>query len=531
MKPLLSFAWVLFCSAAAAQNPGIPHLERHGDATQLIVDGKPFLIVGAELHNSSSSSLEYMRPIWPRLNAIPLNTVLTPVSWELVEPTEGKFDFALVDGLIQDARSNNLRLVFLWLASWKNGMSSYAPVWVKQDTKRFPRVTKKDGSSVEILSPLGRATMEADARAFAALMHHIREIDGQAHTVVMMQVENEVGVLGDSRDRSPAADKAFQEHVPGAVFNYIKQHRDTLIPEFREGWEAAGSKTSGTWEQVFGASPETDKRFMAWNYGRYINRVAAAGKAEYPIPMYVNTWLAGRNASPGQYPSGGPLPEVIDLWKAAGNAIDIYSPDIYAPNFAEWCQRYNRGGNPLFIPEASGGATGRANVFYAIGQHSAIGFSPFGIDSWRDTNNELGKSYDVLVQLAPTILKHQGSGEMTGFLLDKEHPSASAELNGYQLNISLDRIFGGTAEKGYGLVIATGPNEFIGAGTGFRVSFSAKTPGPQHAGIGYVEEGAFSGGNWKPGRRLNGDENDQGNFWRFSPQRINIEKVLVYRYD
>jgi beta-galactosidase GanA len=495
------------------------------------VNGKPFLMFAAELHNSSSSSLRYMKPIWPKLAAIPLNTVLTPVSWELIEPTEGKFDFDLVDGLIDGARQNGLRIVFLWLASWKNGMSSYAPLWVKRDTRRFPRVIEKDGNPVEILSPLGTATMEADARAFAALMHHIREVDSREQTVVMMQVENEVGVLGDSRDRSDMANKAFGGPVPAEVFSYIRQHHESLIPEFRQAWEAGGSKSSGTWEQVFGAGPETDKRFMAYYYGRFINHVAAAGKREYPIPMYVNTWLAGPGASPGQYPSGGPLPEVIDLWKASGNAIDIYSPDIYLPNFAEWCDRYNRGGNPLFIPETRGGQAGEANVFYALGQRNAMGFSPFGIDSWTDKDNHLGKAYEVLMQLAPEILKHQGKGEVASFLLNKEHPSTSVEMNGYQLEIKLDEIFGSAAENGYGLVIATGPNEFLGAGRGFRVSFTAKSGGAAAAGIGYIEEGRFSDETWIPGRRLNGDENDQGRFWRFAPQRINIEKVVVYRFE
>ena len=182
-----------------AQNSGIPHLEKHGTTTQLVVDGKPFLMLGGELLNSSPSSLDYMRPVWPRLAAIPLNTVLTPLSWELIEPREGQFDFTLVDGLVRDARRNNLRLVFMWLASWKNGMSSYAPIWVKHDTQRFPRVIERGSGTVEILSPLGKASMQADARAFAAVMRHIRDLDGEAHTVLMMQVENEVGVMGDSR--------------------------------------------------------------------------------------------------------------------------------------------------------------------------------------------------------------------------------------------------------------------------------------------------------------------------------------------
>ncbi|HUI42057.1 MAG TPA: DUF5597 domain-containing protein [Terriglobia bacterium] len=509
---------------------GIPHLEKHGTATQLVVDGKPFLMLAAELHNSSSSSLDYMRPIWPRLAAVPLNTVLAPVSWELVEPAEGRFDFALVDGLIADARRHNLHLVFLWLASWKNGMSSYAPLWVKEDTKRFPRVIEKDGQPVEILSPLGRETGQADARAFRALMRHIREVDGEAHTVLMMQVENEVGVLGDSRDRSPAANQAFDAAIPAGLGAYLSEHRASLIPEFRQRWEDAGANTSGTWQEVFGPGAATDKIFMAWGYARFIQQVAAEGKAEYPIPMYVNTWLAGPTASPGDYPSGGPLPEVMDLWKAAGSAIDIYSPDIYAPNFAEWCERYHRAGNPLFIPETRGEAFGEANVFYALGAHNAIGFSPFGIDSWDDKDNDLGKSYGVLAEIAPIVLAHEGADEMTGFLLGESHPQVTVTLGGYQVEVSLDEIFGSGANTGFGLIIATGLNQFLGAGSGFRVRFSPKSPGPPHVGMASIDEGSFVGGGWIPARRLNGDEDDQGKYWRFAPQRVNLEKASLYRY-
>jgi beta-galactosidase GanA len=208
---LLSVAFVP-AVLLAQQNPA-PHLEKRGSATQLIVDGRPFLILGGELHNSSSSSLDYMKPLWPELAGMGLDTVVTPLSWELVEPNEGKYDFTLVDGLLDQARQVHTRIVFLWLASWKNGMSSYAPAWVKQDTRRFPRVVE-NGAEVEILSPQGTATQEADARAFAALMQHIKEADSRDHTVLMMQVENEVGVLGDTRDHSAGANRAFSAPVP-----------------------------------------------------------------------------------------------------------------------------------------------------------------------------------------------------------------------------------------------------------------------------------------------------------------------------
>lgn len=509
---------------------GIPHLEKHGTATQLIVNGKPFVMFAGELHNSSASSLDYMRPIWPRLAAIPLNTVLAPVYWELIEPKEGKFNFTLVDGLIRQARENHLHIVFLWFGAWKNGWSSNSPLWVKKDAKRFPLVMEKDGKEDEVLSTFGKNTLAAEKKAFAALMRNIREVDGKDHTVLMMQVENEVHLLGNTRDYSPAANTAFHAPVPARLMRYIERHRNSLFPQFKKVWDAAGDKTSGTWSDVFG--PGADEMFMAWHYGRYINQVAAAGKAEYPIPMYENTALEGLNpdAPPGNFPPGGPTPAAMEIWRASGDAIDFYSPDIYMRNFADWCNWYNEAGNPLFIPETFGGAGGAANVFYAIGEHDAMGFSPFGIDSFRDKGNLLGKSYRVLMQMEPILVAHEGNGTMTGFVLDKGHPSETVTMNGYRLKISLDRSFFGEARVGYGLLIAVGPNKFLGAGNGFRVKFSPASPGLPNAGIGYIEQGSYAKGVWIPGRRLSGDEDDQGQFWRFASGHTRIERAVVYRY-
>ena len=498
---------------------------------QLVVDAQPFLVIGGELHNSSSSSLEYMQPIWQKMLDMHFNTVLAGVSWELVEPEEGRFDFSLVDGLIQDARRHGLRLVFLWFGSWKNGMSSYIPAWVKRDYRRFPRVKLAERGSVEVLSTLADANWQADAKAFGALMRHIRAVDGADHTVLMMQVENEVGVLRDSRDRSAPADAAFAGPVPSSLMEYLKKNRQALVPEIRQRWEAAGAKESGTWQQVFGEGPETDELFMAWNYARYVDHVAEAGKAQYAIPMYVNTWLSGQG-KPGQWPSGGPLPHVMDMWLAGAPHIDFLSPDIYAANFQDWCRRYTQRGNPLFIPEMNREGDGPRNVFVAIGDYSAMGTSPFAVDSienWKDS--ALARSYGIIRQLAPMVLQQQGTGHMAGFLLDQNHPSVTRELGDYQLQISLDEIFGSHTDSGYGLIVAVGPNEFAGAGSGFRVSFRPVTQGPPLVGVGSVDEGTYRDGKWIAGRRLNGDENDQGQYWRFASQGLNIERCTVYRYE
>ncbi|MES1180656.1 MAG: beta-galactosidase, partial [Verrucomicrobiota bacterium] len=327
LRPLVRFllgSMALSLAALTARSaPPIPHLEKQGTAMRLIVDGKPFLILGGELSNTGSSSLEYMKPVWPRMTKLNLNTVLVAVAWDWIEPEEGKYDFTLVDGLLAGARANNQRVVFLWFGSWKNGISSFVPAWVKANQERFPRVQLKTGKSIEILSTLSETNRDADARAYAAFMRHVREVDAEKRTVIMIQMENEVGAFGDSRDRSAAADAAFAKPVPAELMSYLVQHKDGLMPEFRAVWEKAGFKTAGNWEEVFGVGPATDEIFMAWNYARYMNRITAAGKAEYPLPVYTNTWIVQpEDKGSGDYPSGGPEPHVLDIWRAGAPAID-----------------------------------------------------------------------------------------------------------------------------------------------------------------------------------------------------------------
>jgi beta-galactosidase GanA len=262
----------------AAQSPGLPHLRKQGGATQLVVDGRPFLVRGGELGNSSASNLEYLAPYWSRFGALRLNTILTPIYWDLLEPEEGTFEFALVDGLIAEARKHELRLVLLWFGSWKNSMSCYAPAWVKKDQRRFPRSVDANGRSLEILSPFSTASRDADARAFAALMKHVKAIDGEAHTVLMVQVENEIGMIPDARDQSVDANRVFASAVPSELTEYLSKRSETLAPELRSRWLAAGAKRTGTWTEVFGQSTAGEEIFMAWHFARFTQHVAAAAK-------------------------------------------------------------------------------------------------------------------------------------------------------------------------------------------------------------------------------------------------------------
>ena len=530
----------VFPAGAQSRNSAPPpHLEKRGNVTQLIVDGMPFLALAGELLNNSATSLEYMKPIWTRLSAMHLNTVLAPISWALLEPTEGKFDYALVDGLIRDARSQNLHLVFLWFGSWKNTWSSYAPDWVKRDFERFPRVQLQNGAGTERLTPLSEANLKADARAFASLMRRIREVDGGFHTVIMIQIENEVGVIPDARDHSPAANAAFDQPVPTELMDSLRTHRETLDPDLRARWQSGGFKTSGNWEAVFGAGPETEDLFMAWHYARYIGKVAEAGKAEYVLPMFANAALIRPNYAPGQYNSGGPLPHSFDIWRAGAPQLDFVAPDIYF-EFKKWCAKYDRPGNPLFIPEAAGEAQGAANVYYAIGQHNAFGFSPFAIDAAED--KELARSYDLLSQLAPLILENQPKSRVAGVLLEDLTPSQRLRFGDYTLNVSpaggRRPAAGAPPEpqtaatpRPHGIFIAAGPDEFYLAGSALNITLTPNTPGPPIVGLATVEEGRFVDGRWVRGRTLAGDDTGQGNniTLRGGPG-AGILRVTVYRY-
>lgn len=524
-----------------------PHLEKRGNATQLIVNGKPYVVLAGELYNSSSSSLNYLKPLWAPLKAMNLNTVLAAVSWQLIEPAEGKFDFSTVDGIVAQAKQNHMHVVLLWFGSWKNGLSHYTPNWVKNDNKRFPRIVLENGRSTETISAVSKDAMLADSKAFAAMMKHVKIIDGAAGTVIMIQVENEVGVIGGTRDHSEMADAQFAKPVPSELIASLTKYKDELQPELKKLWGAAGFKSSGTWAEVFGKGPAADEAFMAWNYASYINTVAKAGKAAYNIPMFVNTWVVQpEDKKPGDYPSGGPQVHVHDIWRAAAPAIDIKAPDVYLPDYVGITSRYHHYWNPLFEPESFSGDEGAANAFYLIGAQNGIGYSPFGIDKKEKepANTPIGKAYRVLSQLSPQILAAQSAGTIKAFKLTRTDTIQHVELGGYKITITLKSDWNGKtlASRGYGLVIYDGPDQFTVAGSDINVTFVPLTSTPRTAGLLSVKEGTYQNGLWIPGRELNGDEimisyhlaneaaaNKSGTGAKFNTDPA-IYKIKLYQY-
>ena len=525
-----------------------PALVKQNGITRFVIDGKPYVMYGGELHNSTSSSESYMEEIgvWEQMKAGNFNTVIASSSWELVEPEEGKYDFSSVDHVIRNARRHGLKVVMIWFASWKNGTSTYAPGYVKRNPKKYPLVQDRDGKNLNVLSTFGKASMEADKRAYAALMRHIKEIDPD-HTVIMMQVENEMGILGVPRDYSAAAQKAWKAQVPTDLMNYLTSHKGKLYPELEKVWAANGYKTKGNWEDIFGKSIEssedwkafphyTEELFQAYHYAKYVGEITSAGKAEYDIPMYVNNWIKQPGmGAPGQFPSGSPQPEVLDVWRAAAPAVDLIAPDIYA-NVFEWTlSQFALSGNPIFIPESKGDV---AKALYAFGEYDALGFAPFGFDGPPEGNyfgvsaeefRELGQCYGILSEMGTLIPDNYGSDRMRGLLVGTDNPAPSVEMGDYIFTLQSsvrDRRaanYGQGAEqmaaenaalaarnqqqaKSGALIIQTSADEFYIIGINTRFSFESKDSKGGAVLHEVIEEGTFKNGVWIPGRRLNGDE-------------------------
>lgn len=519
----------------------IPYLENIGSVTQLVVNGKPYLILGGELGNSSFTSKEYMQSVWPTLKAMNLNTVLAPVYWELIEPEEGKYDFKLFDHLIVEMRKQNLKLVLLWFGSWKNSMSSHAPSWVKKDQKRFPRVKDNTGKSHEILTPFSEENLNADLNAFKALMKHIRDIDKDDNTVIMIQPENEIGMLPTPRDHSQLANEKFNDDVPVELVSYLKINKENLVPEFKEFWGRNSFKESGTWEEIFGGGPNTDEIFMAWYYAKFTNEIVKAGKEIYPLPMFVNAALPRPGRLPGYgYPSAGPLPHLMDIWKAGAPSIDFLSPDFYNPDIKQWCDLYTRQGNPLFIPEHRFDNTVAAKAAFAIGHYEAIGFSPFSIESKDHPETEpLGKMYEILDQLTPIITTHQGQNRIEGVLLDKENQETVFNLGDYEFTVKHSYTLGYEAnsrneewEMTGAVIVQTDDNEFYLAGSGVVITFKNLENPEQIVGILKAEQGKIEDSQWKVIRHLNGDQTHQGRHIRILlNEGYWIQRFELYNYE
>ena len=514
-KHIINLLLLIACISLQAQN--IPYLKKQGTATQLMVHGEPFLMLCGETNNSTGSHAGFLEETLKALRANNFNSALVAVSWELIEPKEGVFDFSSVDDLLRIARKNDLKIGILWFASWKNGFSPYAPEWVLSDVKRFKRVKSKEGYNTRTLTPLCMATRDADAKAYSELMKYLSMVDSRQNTVIVVQIENEVGVLRQTRDFSEEANKLFASQVPKELMSYLVANKSTLEIELKKPWEANGSKTTGTWTEVFGNNDDTDMFFMAWHYSLFVNYIAQQGKKEYNIPMIVNCWMPSPRPNPGRpgsYPSGGPILSALDIWKAGAPSIDILTPDIYGSDFKTQAANFHRKDNPLFIPETSR-AEGPATFVFA--EHDAICYSPFGIDR---SSNVMEREYKFLRHIMPLLIKYQGTGLMRGiykgkgeenvtgceFVLNKDVKVKITYQTGNRPSTTdMTAINPQPEPPGYGIFIKTGENEFIVAGLNLSVSCESTNPS-RTLWLKNAREGIIENGEFKFQGLHNGDE-------------------------
>ena len=491
----------------------VPTVKRGPDGiATLYVKDRPFFCRSGEIHNSSASDLNYMeQQLWPNLRGLNMNSVILPIYWEQLEAVEDVYDFTLVDGLLDQARREGMKLILLWFGLWKNAESMYVPAWMKRDTQTYFRAEKANGDKLPTVSPLCAAAVERDRQAFTALLAHLRETDGEENTVITVQVENEIGLLGTDRDYSPAAREAFDALVPEAV--------------------AALAKRNGTWEEVYG--PEAGERFMAWHFARAVETIAASGKAEYDLPCYVNAWLRQYPWYPGSYPSGGAVPQTQDLWRLAAPSLFAFGPDIYVPYCADVMDEYATAQNPLFIPEIRKDAVAASYALYAFAEKNAICFSPFGIEelsldpsqtdkppmevmaalnidpSAFDTTGSkdcLSAVYGLLGELEPLLLEHRGTERLRAFVRHGEYDYGTfLRFANYDLAVSYNpRI--PAKPLGSGAVFELEPDRFLLIGMNCGMRFCAKPGERATVDVLRMEEGTVKAGQWVPRRVMNGDE-------------------------
>ena len=509
-----------------------PYIRTTGNTKVLMVHDRPFIMLAGEVHNSNSSNAEYMEQVWKQADDLGMNSLLLPVSWEIIEPEEGRFDFTLVDALIDQARKYGKKIGFLWFGSWKNAQCYYAPSWVKTDLDRFPRAQVEKGKSnvravhgmpYTTLSAFCEETMVADARAFVKLMEHIREVDETENTVICIQVENETGLLGAGREQSDKADKMFAQPVPEGLVRWLREHADDLSAEL-SGAFGENAPEGADWEGVFGDMAE--EVFTEFYTASLVNHVAEAGKKAYPLPMAVNCWL-DKGQKPGKYPTGGPVAKVMDIWRYAAPAIDIIAPDIYVPYFCDVCKDYAGKGNPLFIAECATHSYAGIRELYVVGHHHAMCYSPFGFEDMgkpftamqgilfgMDTDDEALKTPQdpgeyrqislMLQELTPYLCERYGSEKLQAAISEKPEEN-TLDFGLFQFRVVFDSPFI-RRKNGACLMLQTGEDEFYAIVCGCSLDVASEDAGRPNVDYLCVEEGHFADGAWAPGRRLNGDE-------------------------
>lgn len=508
----------------------MPRVVQKDGRWALMVDGAPYLMLGMQVNNSSAWPA-MLPEVWPAVERLHANTVEMPVYWEQMEPVEGRFDFSVLNALLAGARQHKVHLVLLWFGTWKNGAPHYLPAWMKRDPVKYPRLVGPDGAPRDTMSPFAEATLDADKAAFSALMRHLKTADPR-HTVLMVQVENEVNAYGSARDYSPQATKLFDGQVPA-------------------DFAAAMHVQPGTWTEAFGA--EAEDTFQTWAIARYVEQVAKAGKAQYDLPLYLNHSLEDplRAPRPGRLAWPAMTDHVLDIWKAAAPDIDLIAPDIYKSQYAQYekiLDTYDRKDNAMFVPETGNAEAYPRYLFAALG-HGTIGWSPFGMDLTGYANAPLGApvvddklidlfalNYKLIGPMDREIARLNFEGKLKAVCEDPAVHVQTMVFGPWTATVAYGlRMFdrhrqapGSPEPVGRALVAQLGPNEFLVTGVSARVDFRpTDLTGGRHREYVRVEQGTYVNGRWKFLRIWNGDQTDFGLNFTTIPQVLHVT-VMTY---
>ncbi len=490
----------------------LPEIRKYNGIDTLFVDNEPFIILGGEIHNSSASNLEYMaKKVWPSLEGLNMNTLIVPIYWDLVEEKEGIYDFTLIDGLIEQARDNNMHLVLLWFGLWKNSESTYIPTWMKKDLKTYFRARKVNGEALNTISPLCQLAIEKDANALTRIMERIKEIDENENTVIAIQIENEIGLLGTDRDYSNIAEKEFVKNVPYDLEKEFSVH--------------------GNWSECFGN--ESGEFFMAYYFAKAVEYITESAKRIYNLPCYANAWLKQYPWFPGSYPSGGPVVSMHKIWKLMAPSLFCLAPDIYVPYVPKIMEEYSQNGNPLFIPEVRKDAVTASYALYAFGKYNTICYSPFAIEEFglkpdeiikppmellislnidpsafdiEGSKEYLSSVYKLMEEIKPIYFRYRNTKHLKSYVKTSEIDYGTfLEFDRYNLQIAYNQKQP-LKPLAAGMIYEVGENSFYIIGMMSNIKVFPKLGENKKVDILKLEEGVFENGKWIRRRILNGDE-------------------------
>jgi len=505
------------------------------------MQGKPFYPIGVQAHNNSGYTMEQLEPVWKVCEMMNVNSVAIAVAWERVEPEEGRFDTEIVGQIVRECRRRGLKLVVLWFGTWKNGHMKYVPQWVKTDHVRFPRVHTHDGYEIANLSTFAGETLEADKRAFCEVMKVLKREDPQRDTVLAVQVENELGIVGRAvRDYSPEADKQYRSPVPNTLIERMRMHPDEVISK---AWQECGAKEKGDWEALFGRMG--DEFLQAYSMARYADAIAQAGKEIFPAPMYTNVWLDKQGFDiPGiTYPSGEGVTCNLALWRWFAPHLDMICPDMYMGDqihYREIAAAYTRSDNPLYIPETGCGMPSALGAFRAIAENGLTGVHFFGAESALQSDGTMHpeakpmwEDFQCLRAVEPLLLQLRGTPALQAAVQEEYGMEQQLHFDGWDVLARYGEYPRGgdyqhkrgepTTGRGRALIFQTGKNEFYACGVGVSLAFRKRPPltvpqVPQEAYqqeyyLDYllVQDGRFGeNGEWEPSYLRNGDDTDFG---------------------